>query len=189
MFREAVLILLQKNENFPTKKREEVVKVFLEAGLTEDDVLDLLKTLVCGKRELVPQSFQQLVDTSDGGQIRWILVLMADVLQCTLKRCHHELKNLSSELRQHLKKICDLFRQFKDAKAYGGDDGWEVLFGLVLLVRILTKQSDHLIDLTSFVPNLDFTQPASTSQSRYVRRIHAMAFKISTASWQPLPRK
>ena len=59
-------------------------------------------------------------------------------------------KNIAPYLRKHLQKICMLFGQFKDAKTYGGD-GWEALFGIVLLVRILTKQSDHSIDLTHFL--------------------------------------
>ena len=43
-------------------------------------------------------------------------------------------QKLSVELRILVQKIADLFDQFQGAKTYGGD-GWEALFGLVLLRR------------------------------------------------------
>ena len=84
------------------------------------------------------------MDVSDGGKVRWIPDHMVYVLGLIAEKGFDK---VSDELRGLVQKIADLFEQFRGAKTYGGD-GWEALFGLVLLVRILTKQSDDLIDLT-----------------------------------------
>ena len=148
------LILMKRKSTFPTEKREEAVETFLATNYREDTVLSLLKSLITGDKDSVPNSLEQLMDTSDGGKMRWIPDHMVYVLRQIAEK---GFEKLSDELRTLVQKIADLFDQFKGAKTYGGD-GWEALFGLVLLVRILTKQSDHLIDLATFLStNIEFT--------------------------------
>lgn len=141
------LILMMKKKTFPTEKRETAVETFLATDYREDTILNLLKSLITGKRQLVPKSLEQLMDASDGGKLRWVPDHMAYVLE---EISDHGFLKLSDELLGHLSTIVEFFRKFKGAKAHDGD-GWEALFGLVLLVRVLTKQSDDLIDLTPFV--------------------------------------
>ena len=148
------LILMKHKSTFPTEKREEAVQTFLATDYREDTVLSLLKSLITGDKDSVPDSLEQLMDTSDGGKIRWIPDHMVYVL-CQI--AEKGFGKLSYELRRLVQKIADLFDQFQGAKTYGGD-GWEALFALVLLVRILTKQTDHLINLATFLStNIEFT--------------------------------
>ena len=148
------LILMMKIQTFPTQKRKTAVDTFLATDYRDDTVLDLLESLITGNERSVPKSLSQLMDTSDGGKMRWIPDHMVYVLDEISK---YGTRKLSNDLLVHLSTIVDLFRKFKGARTYGGD-GWEALFGLVLLVRILTKQSDDLIDLASFPsPDTEFT--------------------------------
>lgn len=140
------LILMLKHGSFPADKRRSAVEAFLSTDYREDTVVNLLKSLVDGRRELVPKSLEQLMDASDGGELRWVPEHMANVLRDIAEQ---GFVKLSVDLRGHLSTIVDLFGQFKSARAHAGD-GWEALFVLVLLVRVLTKETDHLIDLTTF---------------------------------------
>ena len=97
------LILFQKNDEFPTQKRMEAVQDFLDAGFDEDVVLDLLSSLIQGDRSMVPRSLEQLMDMTDGGNMRWIPAHMVYVLS-RIATCGRA--NISSELRRHLAKIC-----------------------------------------------------------------------------------
>ena len=148
------LILMKRKMNFPIQEQREAVQTFLATNYTAHTVLRLLGSLITGHIESVPDSLEQLMDTSDGGKIRWIPDHMVYVLNQIAEQGFGKLPNGFSRL---VKKIADLFEQFHGAKTYGGD-GWEALFGLVLLVRILTKLSDELIDLSAFVTyNIEFT--------------------------------
>lgn len=179
------LLLMRKKSTFPILKRSAAVKTFLETGYSEDTVLRLLKSLITGEKEAVPESLEQLMDTSDGGKMRWIPDHMVYVLgEIAEQGC----EKLTGDFRTLVQKIADLFDQFRGAKTYGGD-GWEALFGLVLLVRVLTKQSDHLIDLETFLStNIQFTtsfnQPICVTKNNQFKD-----FKDAAALLAAIPKK
>ena len=161
------LLYKERRNSFPISKRRAAVAQFLKEGCNDATVLKLLKSLISGKRELIPPSLEELMDTSIAGKLLWIPAHMVYVLETVAEDSH-----LSDDLPWMLQKICTLFGQFKDAKTYGGD-GWEALFGLVLLVRILTKQSDDLIDVESSLLIIgadyktSFNQPIDVSRKMF----------------------
>jgi hypothetical protein len=94
---------------------------------------DLLDTFVTGECTHVPPLVLPFMDVDSKGNVKWIPVYMAAILEIYAKALRPE------PISQILSGICWLFNCFAEAKERSGD-AWEELFVIMLLIRILTNR-------------------------------------------------
>ncbi len=121
----------------------EAIQTWIRAGIDNKKVLSLLTTFIDGDSNCVPQCLLQMMDTfqdaTEQRLVRWIPYHMIAVLLGIQQ-------HVEGDLQSHLLTIVDLFKVFKGSKE-GSGDGWDALFVIVLLVRVLTRGFNNLINL------------------------------------------
>ena len=131
-----------KLNRLPYTRRSEATAKYLDSGLTDALVRQLLSTMLDGNIKNVPAVLSELMDIDIAvdqngnaeGYARWIPYHMVYVLENVSTRT-----SLSQPIRKCLKAICAQFETLASHKVNSGD-GWEALFIATLLVRCMTGE-------------------------------------------------
>ncbi len=106
----------------------------------DGNVIALLRSFLSGKPEDVFRELLPHVNTGSR-QIIWLLLHLERVLY----KCQRT-KNLTESLHAMVALMHKLLSEFEQGKT-GGEDSWEALFVLALLVRIVCREEDQLLFL------------------------------------------
>jgi hypothetical protein len=122
---------------FPVDKRDQLIKESA-AQLTESAIRRLLLTFITGDQDDFPDNMKpllQVMDTRARKELIWIPVHLTAALKyfATLPQLPKDFAEVLLKILQHF----ELFEQANDED----DQGWEHLFIITLIIRVLSNQS------------------------------------------------
>ena len=158
-------------------KRDVFARDFLNQSQNLDsDFLKILRSLLCGDADLVPNQLHMILDTvgnENGCVIRWVPFHLSFVLSKLKKADKFSYRRIATQMEE----LCDGIR---DSKRCSGD-GWEGLFVLFLLARCMTGLYDEY-----FMPSEWFSEkhPQVLFNEPYQSKGHRLFSECKT--WEQL---
>jgi hypothetical protein len=119
--------------------------------VTDDSVTNLLKSFITGSSTEVMKPLHTLMDTIEGGKLRWVPFHMSAVLE----RFSGD-TSLNPGLCRYLSAISEAFDSFKAANS-SSRIAFENLFLIGLMIRISTGLLDETCDYFEGDTNLDYS--------------------------------
>jgi hypothetical protein len=132
-------------------KRQNAIDA-IKKEISNDSALRLLSTFITGNEDDVLPEIVQLMDATLSNRqmkeekVRWIPAHMADVLGAFLR------DPVSAEIRFVIQEVQKMLNKFSDVKP-GSGEGWECIFSLALLIRIVTDKAHPLIPFLDNMQN------------------------------------
>jgi hypothetical protein len=123
----------------PFAKRDLMIEKCIDNGLvTDESVIALLSSFITGEKKSILLPLHQLMNTGADKKLRWIPFHMVEAL----RNFSGSLKN-APELKMVVVQVVSLFDNFFNGSYLDGK-GWEALFLIVLLIRLVSRQFDPL---------------------------------------------
>jgi hypothetical protein len=146
----ALLWQYRNSYNIYVKRKEAIDAIKKE--ISDGAALQLLSTFITGEQDDVLPDLLQLMDAMpstsqmEQGKVRWIPAHMVEVLGAFLR------DPVSDEIRCVVQQVQKMLNKFSDVKP-GSGEGWECIFSLALLIRIMTKQEHPLLPFLANMRN------------------------------------